>query len=232
MCPHTAQWIPSCRAQGFTKRGLVLSSVSAIRLLSIEDHPVFREGLSRIIGSQDDMILAGQATNAKDGISQFIALRPEMTLLDLRLPDMDGLDVLSALREEIRDAKIVILTTSDHDSDIRKALRAGAAGYILKSMSREEILSAIRTIHTHGKTIAPEIAMKLAQQFSNEPLTVRELEVLRLIRDGHRNKQIAGRLCIAETTVHFHVKNLIDKLQANDRTHAVTLALRSGVLPL
>jgi DNA-binding NarL/FixJ family response regulator len=193
---------------------------------------VFREGLSTIIGSQTDMVLVGQAVNGRDGLALFEQMKPHITLLDLRLPDTDGLSVLRAIRESSRDAKVVVLTTSDSDTDILRALREGAAGYILKSAPQDEILAAIRTVHARGKCISPDIAQRLADHASEEPLTVRELEVLRLIRDGHRNKQIADVLCIAETTVNFHIKNLVEKLRANDRTHAVTLAVRRGLLSM
>jgi DNA-binding NarL/FixJ family response regulator len=203
---------------------------ASIRILSVEDHPVFREGLRTIIGSQPDMLLVAQAANALEAIAEFRRHRPDVTLLDLRLPGRDGTDILIALRGEFPESRIIVLTNSDGDGDIQRAMRAGAAAYIFKSMPKDELLEVIRTVHTGRRHVSPEVAARLAEHLGDDDLTARELEVLQLIRDGHRNKQIADKLNIAETTVNFHIKNLVDKLGANDRTHAVTIAVRRGLL--
>ncbi len=203
-----------------------------IRILSVEDHPVFREGLATIVGSQQDMILVAQASNATEALAEFRRHRPDITLMDLRLPGTNGTDALIAIRGEFPRARIVMLSTSDSDGEIQSALRAGAAAYMLKSMPKNELLAVIRSVHAGKRHVPPEVAARLAEHLGEEDLTTRELEVLRLIRDGYRNKQIADQLAIAETTVNFHIKNLVDKLQANDRTHAVTIALRRGLLQM
>ena len=201
-----------------------------IRILSVEDHPVFREGLATIISFEPDMLLVARASNAVEAVAEFRRHRPDVTLMDIGLPGTNGTDTLIAIRGEFPEARIIMLTTSDCDGDIQRALRAGASGYILKSMHMDELLSVIRSVHAGRRQIPPEVAARLAEHLGDDDLTARELDVLRLIRDGYRNKQIADQLSISENTVNFHIKNLVDKLQANDRTHAVTIALRRGLL--
>jgi DNA-binding NarL/FixJ family response regulator len=203
-----------------------------IRILTVEDHPVFREGLATIIGSEADMLLVGQAANAAEAVTEFRRHRPDITLMDLRLPGTNGTDTLITIRGEYPEARIIMLTTSDSDGDIQRAMRAGASAYILKSMPKKELLDVVRSVYAGRRHVPPEVAARLAEHLGEEDLTTRELEVLRLLRDGYRNKQIANQLAIAETTVNFHIKNVVGKLGANDRTHAVTIAVRRGLLQI
>ncbi len=203
-----------------------------IRIMIVEDHPVFREGLIMIIAAQTDMETVAQVSTAEEALQEYRRVRPDVILMDQRLPGLSGTDALVSIKSEFPEAKIMMLTTSSGDIEIQRALRAGAAAYVLKSTPKNELLRIIRTVSTGRKHIPSDVASTVAEHMGQEDLTPRELEVLELIREGNKNKQIAYELKISETTVNFHIKNIVDKLQANDRTHAVTIALRRGLLQL
>jgi DNA-binding NarL/FixJ family response regulator len=209
-----------------------VAQAQPIRILSVEDHPVFRQGLATVIQAEPDMALVAQAANGVEAIAEFRRHRPDVTLMDLRLPGTNGTDTLIAIRGEFPAARIVMLSSSDTDGEIQRALRSGACGYVLKSMPQEELLAVIRAVHAGRRHVPAAVAAVLAEHLGDEPLTPREIDVLQLIRDGHKNKQVADRLSISENTVNFHIKNIVEKLGANDRTHAVTIAVRRGLLAL
>ena len=208
------------------------SGPEAIRVLTIDDHPLLREGIATLIRSQADMKLVGEAGCGSEALPAFRAHRPDVTLMDLRLPDMSGIDALARVRGEFPEARVLVLTTFEGDVEIRRALEAGARGYLLKSMPPEELLAAIRAAHQGRKVIPPEIGSQLTEHLGEEPLTLREVEVLREIAEGKRNHDIARNLFVSEETVKVHVKHILQKLGAADRTGAVTIAVRRGILHL
>jgi DNA-binding NarL/FixJ family response regulator len=203
-----------------------------IRLLSIDDHPLLHEGLAAIINSQQDMTLVGQASNALDGIRQYRELRPDITLMDLRLPDMSGTDALIAIRSQFINARVVILSTSHGDFEIQRALELGARGFLLKSLPAADILAGIRQVHAGKRCVPPQVAAELAAYLAEDSLTEREIEVLRLVAQGNRNRDVAAHLSITEETVKSHVKHVMEKLGADDRTEAVVIAMRRGIIDL
>lgn len=203
-----------------------------IRVLSIDDHPLLREGIAAIINSQPDMTLVSQAASGAEAIQRYRQYQPDVTLMDLRLPDISGIDAMIAIRGEFPDARIVMLTTFEGDVEIQRALQAGARGYLLKSTPPSELLLAIRQVHAGKKRVPPDVAAQLAEHMGNETLTNREIEVLQQVAGGNRNRDIADRLFISEETVKVHVKHIMEKLDASDRTQAITIAVRRGIIQL
>ena len=203
-----------------------------IRVFNVDDHPLLNEGIAAIIGSQPDMELVAQATSGNDAIGKFREHRPDVTLMDLRLPDMSGIDTMIAIRTEFPEARIVVLTTFEGDVEIQRALEAGARGYLLKSMPPKEMVAVIRQVHAGKKRIPSEVAARLAEHMGEEDLTQREMDVLRHAANGNRNRDIAEKLFISEETVKVHIKHIMEKLGASDRTQAVSIALRRGIIQL
>jgi DNA-binding NarL/FixJ family response regulator len=202
-----------------------------IRVLTVDDHPLLREGIAAVVETQSDMILAGEADNGRGAIAKYRELRPDVTLMDIQMPEMNGIDAIRAIRSEFPDAKIVVLTTYDGDVQALRALQAGASGYLLKSMLRKELLETIRTVHAGRRRIPPEVAVAIAEHHADDLLSEREVAVLQLAATGCSNKAIGHQLTISEDTVKTHMRHIMSKLVANDRTHAVTIARKRGILP-
>ena len=203
-----------------------------IRILCVDDHPLVHEGIATVIRNQPDMTLIAEAFNGRDALQKFREHRPDVTLLDLRLPDMSGIDTMIAIRNEFPEARAIILTTFEGDVEIQRALEAGARAYVLKSVPPKELVEVIRKVHAGKKPIAPQIAAQLAEHYGDESLTQREIDVLRQIAGGNRNRDIAEKLFISEETVKVHIKHLMEKLGASDRTQAVAIGVRRGIIQL
>ena len=203
-----------------------------IRILTVDDHPMLREGIAALVASQPDMKLVAEASTGREALEQFRKHLPDLTLMDLQMPEMDGIEAMVAIRSEFPDARIIVLTTYKGDIQVLRALKAGARAYLLKGLLRKELLETIRAVHAGQKRISPGVAAELADHALDDALTPREIDVLRLIAGGHANKLVADQLGITEETVKGHVKNILSKLGATDRTHAVTIALKRGIIEL
>jgi DNA-binding NarL/FixJ family response regulator len=203
-----------------------------IRILSVDDHPLLRSGIGTLIATQPDMQLVGEASNGKEAVQLHRELNPDVTLMDLQMPDMSGLDAIIAIRSEDPTARIIVLTTYSGDALAQRALKAGAQAYVLKSLVRTEILNTIRVVHEGERRIQSDVAAEIAKHTADAALTTREIEVLRLVASGHANKDISARLSINEETTKSHIKNILAKLGAKDRTHAVSLGFKRGIISL
>ncbi|MFZ0288064.1 MAG: response regulator transcription factor [Candidatus Sulfotelmatobacter sp.] len=209
-----------------------MSEQPHIRVFCVDDHPLLREGIATLINNQPDMVVVGQASTGREAIQGFREHQPDIALMDIRLPEMSGIDAVIAIRKEFPEARIIMLTTSEGDVEIQRALEAGARGYMLKSMPPKELVEAVRQVHAGKKRIPPEIAAHLAEHYSDEAITAREIEVLQQIAGGNRNRDIAEKLFISEETVKVHIKHIMEKLGASDRTQAVAIAVRRGIIHL
>jgi DNA-binding NarL/FixJ family response regulator len=203
-----------------------------IRVLTVDDHALVRNGIAGLVGDQSDMVLVGEASNGREAIQQFRTLKPDVALMDLQMPELNGIDAIIAIRGEFPHARVIVLTTYTGDVQVVRALKAGAQGYLLKNLLHKELLDAIRSVHAGKRILTPELSVEVASHAVDDSLTPAEVSVLRLIADGNANKQIADQLSISEETVKSRVKNILSKLDANDRTHAVTIALKRGIIRL
>jgi DNA-binding NarL/FixJ family response regulator len=203
-----------------------------IHILCVDDHPLLREGIAALIGNQADMEVVAEASTGREALDQFRQHRPDITLMDLQMPEMSGIDAMIAIRGEFPDARIIVLTTHAGDVQISRALKAGARGYLLKGLLRKELLDTIRAVHAGQRRLSSEVAAEIAEHVNDGVLTPREVDVLRLVAGGNPNKEIAAQLSLTEETVKSHIRSILSKLDANDRTHAVAIGLRRGIIQL
>jgi DNA-binding NarL/FixJ family response regulator len=210
----------------------MLGNQAFISIVAVDDHPVFRAGLISLVANERDLRVVGEAANGREALAQYRALRPDVMLLDIQMPEMNGIEALIAIRAEFLAARIIVLTTYAGDVLAQRALTAGAQGYVLKGMIRKDLLETIRAVHLGMKRVHSDVAAQLANHMGEDVLSEREVQVVRLVAGGNSNKRIAGLLCISEETAKGHVKNILAKLNATDRTHAVTLALARGIITL
>jgi DNA-binding NarL/FixJ family response regulator len=207
-----------------------MSDSTLIRILTVDDHPVLREGIAALVAGQPDMRIVAESSNGREAIQQFRAHRPDITLMDLQMPEMSGLDAIIAIRDEFADARVIVLTTYAGDVQALRALQAGARAYLLKNLVHKELLETIRAVHAGKKAMSPQVSYELAEHATDDALTRAEIDVLRLIARGNANKQIADQLSITEDTVKSRVKNILSKLGANDRTHAAMIGIKRGII--
>jgi DNA-binding NarL/FixJ family response regulator len=212
--------------------GRALTDPRPIKILIVDDHPILREGVAAVLGCENDMQIVGEAASGKEGLELFRRLDPDITLMDLQMPGMNGVETIKVIRKEKSDARIIVLTTYSGDMLASKALRAGASGYLLKNTVKDELAETIRVVHAGRRRVPPEIAAEIAEHLGDAPLSDRELDILARVARGRTNKEIAREVTLSVSTVNAHVKNILLKLHAHDRTQAVTVALRRGVIEL
>lgn len=228
MAHQIAPAAPVVGTEGLT----MASSDKPIRIMTVDDHPALRDGIAAIVETQDDMVLVGEAANGAEAIAAFANLRPDVTLMDLQMPVMGGVEAIGEIRQQAPNARVIVLTTYDGDVQAARALKAGAAAYLLKSSLRRELLDTLRSVHAGRRHVPPEIAQEIALHAADDPLTAREVGILQLVAAGKANKVIAYDLSLSEDTVKAHLKSIFGKLEVGDRTHAVTAALKRGIIDL
>jgi len=209
-----------------------MSDTHPIRILTVDDHPLLREGIAAMLGSEADIEVVAEAANGTEAIEKFRALRPDVTLMDIQMPVVNGIDAIVEIRKHFPDARIIVLTTYSGDAQVAKAFKAGASGYLLKSMLRKELVETIRSVHAGHRRIPPEIAVGMVEHYADDQLTAREIDILKQVAAGNANKMVADNLRISEETVKSHMRSILSKLGANDRTHAVTIAIKRGIIDM